>query len=117
MLRKIKVGQRRHSLRRLTDSVDSKKYLENPGISIKIIETLVDTKMSSKLPLRDLSNESGFTIVEIVVAGAIAIVLGLAITTLIVDMTKHRRAAEEKSDIFGTVQEISYELKYSPPGP
>ncbi len=64
---------------------------------------------------RLIRDENGFTIVEIVIAGAIAIILGLALSTLVVDMTRQRKAAEDKSDIFGAVQQLSYDLRFRQP--
>lgn len=55
------------------------------------------------------------SIIEVVIASALAMVLALAFTTLITDMNNHRKIAEDKSDMFGAVQQLSYDLRFKQP--
>lgn len=59
-------------------------------------------------------NESGFSLVEVMIAGAIMTVLALAITTLMFSMGKQQNTTKEKADWYEFQQQLTSDLKSKP---
>jgi hypothetical protein len=60
------------------------------------------------------SNESGFTIMEVMISAAIMLVVALAISSLLVGMTKQQTKNEDHSIQFEKQQSLSYLLRFNP---
>lgn len=59
-------------------------------------------------------DESGMTLVEVLIAAGLTIIIALAVSSLFVEMTRQQEQTKEKADIFSMQQQLTYDLKYKP---
>ncbi len=64
--------------------------------------------------LPKLSNEEGFTILEIVIASAIMIVLGLLISTMLFNTSKQQNQIQTRSERAEFLQQTMLDLRMNP---
>lgn len=65
--------------------------------------------------LLNISNESGFSMLEVLIAGAITVVIAFGIATLMNSTTKQETNIRIKQEAFSYQQQMRYERKVAEP--
>lgn len=59
-------------------------------------------------------NESGFSLIEVMIASGILLVVAFAITSMLTQMNTEQNRTKDKADLYGIQQQLTYDLRYKP---
>lgn len=60
------------------------------------------------------NNESGFSLIEVMIASGILLVVAFAVTSMLFQMNKEQNRTKDKADLYGLQQQLTYDLRYKP---